>query len=249
MSFLPVRDAPRSPLSESFRMLQANLRFSQADRRLQAIAVASSVPGEGKSTLVANLGLALAEVGQHVLIVDADLRNPSQHGIWEYANAVGLSNLLVGESSLEQACHPASEGLDLLTAGQVPPNPVALLDSQRLATLLQQWRQAYDYVLLDVPPLQAATDAVIVGKLTDGTLLVVRPGVAECDAVEASRDTLARLQQPVVGMVANGVNPRNERSSYYHYYNYGNNNGGPPRQGWRRWLPGNPFARNGKGSQ
>jgi len=249
MSVLPVRDAPRSPLSESFRMLQANLRFLQVDRPLQAIAVASSVPGEGKSTLAANLGLALAEVGYRALLVDADLRKPGQHGIWEYANAVGLSNLLVGETTLEQACHPVAEGLDLLTSGPVPPNPVALLDSQRMVTLLQQWRQAYDYVVLDVPPMQAATDAIILGKLTDGTLMVVRPGVAERDAVEASRDMLERLQQPVLGMVVNGVNPRNERSSYYHYYNYGNNNGGPPRQGWRRWLPGNPFARNGKGSQ
>jgi len=253
MSELPVRDSPLSPLSESFRMLQANLRFSQ--QSLCAVMVSSAVEGEGKSTVVANLGLALAEVGQHVLIVDADFRKPSQHQIWEYANRVGLSNLLVDGAALADVRHTPAESLDLITTGFVSPNPVALLDSNRMVELLQQLRQCYDYVLLDVPPMQAATVAAIVGKLVDGTLMVVRPEVADRDAVTASRETLERLQQPVLGMVVNGINPRQERASYYYYYNYYYNDGGSHRngkhrrkRGWRRWLPGNPFTRNGKGS-
>jgi len=215
---LPVRDAPDAPVSESFRMLQANLRFSQSDRKLSTLAVTSSANGEGKSAVVANLALALAEVGNRVAIVDADMRRPSQHHFWEYANATGLSNILVGEAELAQAVQSPSQNLDVLTAGTVPPNPVALLDSQNMAACLRDCSQRYDYVLIDTPPFNQIADASVVGRLSSGTLLIVRPGVAEFAGLNFLQEGLLQSQQSVVGLIVNGIIPANEPDSYYHYY-------------------------------
>lgn len=215
---LPVRDLPRSPISETFRMLQANLKFSCSDRPLKKIVVTSSIPREGKSTVSANLGLALSELGNRVLIIDADMRRPSQHQVWEQPNTVGLSNVLVEQIDLKAAAKQESPNLDVLTAGVIPPNPVALLDSQRMLSLLEQCSQDYDYIIIDTPPLAVAADAVILGKVADGVLLVVRPGVVDSSSVMSSKEALKRSQQPVLGMIVNGVNPSNEPDSYYYYY-------------------------------
>jgi len=218
---LPLRDAPRSSISEAFRMLQANLKFSSADRKLQVLTITSSVPREGKSTTSANLGLALAELGNRVLIIDADMRRPSQQQVWELPNAVGLSNVLVEQIDLQAAIANEAPTLDVLTAGAPPPNPVALLDSQRMQQLLAQCRDSYDYVLVDTPPLAVAADAAILGKMSDGMLVVVRPGVVDVPSVNSTREVLERSRQSVIGMVVNGVNPSKEPDSYYYYYAQG----------------------------
>lgn len=227
---LPLRDLPRSSLGEAFRMLQANLRFSSSDKPLQVLVITSSVPQEGKSTVSANLGMALAELGNRVLIIDADLRRPSQHQLWERPNTGGLSNVLVGQKSLsevvqrEEALSERQTDPDrfahlyLMTAGVVPPNPIALIDSQTMSETLDTLKGQYDYILIDTPPLAVAADAAILGKKADGVLLVVRPGVVSLPNVTATKDTLKRSQQPVLGMVVNGVNPANEPDSYYYYY-------------------------------
>ncbi len=217
-SALPLRDKPRSSVSESFRMLQANLKFSQVDEQLQVIVVSSSVPGEGKSTVTANLGMALAEMGKKVLIVDSDLRRPSQHQVWEEPNAVGLSNTLVEPDQLSGAIKELDTNLYLLTAGAPPPNPIALLDSQRMTDLLEQLRQDYDYILLDTPPIAVAADSAMLGNMAQGTLLVVRPNVTDQTSLTATKEMLQRSGQPLLGMVINGVNPKDEPDSYYYYY-------------------------------
>ncbi|ERN42732.1 uncharacterized protein involved in exopolysaccharide biosynthesis [Rubidibacter lacunae KORDI 51-2] len=221
---LPVRDYPRSSMSEAFRMLQANLKFSTTDRKLKVVAVTSSIPREGKSTVSANLGVALAELGNRVLVIDADMRRPSQHQVWELANTTGLSNVLVEQLSVAEIAHAEGQDgnkLDVLTAGVIPPNPVALLDSQRMTTLLDEAKHHYDYIIIDTPPLAVAADALILGKVADGVLLVVRPGIVNVTNVDASREALERARQPVVGMVVNGVIPANEPDSYYYYYAQG----------------------------
>jgi len=217
-SALPLRDKPRSSVSESFRMLQANLKFSQVDEQLQVIVVSSSVPGEGKSTVSANLGMALAEMGKKVLIVDSDLRRPSQHQMWEEPNASGLSNVLVEPDQLSGAIQELDTNLYLLTAGAPPPNPIALLDSQRMQDLLEQFRQEYDYILLDSPPVAVAADSAMLGNMAQGTLLVVRPNVVDQTSLTATKEMLQRSGQPLLGMVINGVNPKDEPDSYYYYY-------------------------------
>jgi capsular exopolysaccharide synthesis family protein len=198
-------------------MLQANLKFLSSDKELKAIVVTSSVPREGKSEVSANLAAAMVQVGRRVLLVDADMRHPSQHHIWELTNSVGLSNILVGEAELNAALQEVMPGLDVLTAGVIPPNPVALLDSKRMASLIETFSKKYDFVIVDTPPLAGIADAPILGKMADGILLVVRPRVVDSANAKAAKEFLARSGQNVLGLVANGVIIKNEPDSYFYY--------------------------------
>ena len=214
-----ARDIPHSPINEAYQMLQANLKFLSSDKELKAIVVTSSVPREGKSEVSANLATAMVQVGRRVLLVDADMRHPSQHHIWELTNSVGLSNILVGEAELNAALREVMPGLDVLTAGVIPPNPVALLDSKRMASLIETFSKNYDFVIVDTPPLAGIADAPILGKMADGILLVVRPRVVDSANAKAAKEFLARSGQNVLGLVANGVIIKNEPDSYFYYTN------------------------------
>ncbi len=223
---LPMRDDPRSAVSEAYRMLQANLKFLSSDHPARVITITSSVPQEGKSTTSANLALALAEMGHRVLIVDADLRRPSQHQIWELPNSVGLSNILVETGKWSGAVRYENEQLGIITAGVIPPNPVRLIDSHRMVSLIEEWRGIYDYVIIDAPPLAVASDALLIGQATDGILVVARPGVLNSASAEAAKASLDKAggsegsksrRVNVLGLVLNGVIPENEPNSYYYY--------------------------------
>jgi succinoglycan biosynthesis transport protein ExoP len=228
---LPVLNNPYSPESAAFEMLQANLGFSISDKKLKVIVLSSSIPGEGKSFVAANLAVATAQLGRRVLLIDADMRRPRQHKIWEQSNLIGLSNILVGQAEFQSSTKEALMAMDLLTAGTIPPNPAALLDSQRLATLIKEATGEYDFVIIDAPPLTAVADAQILGKLVDGLLLVVRPGVADSAAVSATKTLLEQSEQRVLGMVVNGVTAGTSYGGYYSKGYYG----------------GNAFEQNGKG--
>jgi capsular exopolysaccharide synthesis family protein len=212
-----ARDLPHSPINEAYQMLQANLKFLSSDKELKAIVVTSSVPREGKSEVSANLATAMVQVGRRVLLVDADMRHPSQHHIWELTNSVGLSNILVGEAELNAALQEVMPGLDVLTAGVIPPNPVALLDSKRMASLIEKFSKNYDFVIVDTPPLAGIADAPILGKMADGILLVVRPRVVDSANAKAAKEFLTRSGQNVLGLVANGIIIKNEPDSYFYY--------------------------------
>ena len=201
-------------LSGAYQMLQANLRFISSDQKLKAIALTSSVAGEGKSEVCANLAAAVAQTNRRVLLVDADMRSPSQHHLWNVINAVGLSHVLVGEGSLEQALQPVNDNLTILTAGVVPPNPMALLDSERMAALIALFREQFDYVVFDTPSLTGSADAAVLGNLTDGVLMVMRPRHVTYDRAIAAKSLLERSGATVLGMVANGVDSKNDFGEY-----------------------------------
>ena len=210
-----VRDIPRSPISEAYRMLQANLEFLSSDKELKVIVVTSSVPQEGKSTLCANLAVAIAQSERRVLLIDADMRQPSQHKIWNLLNQVGLSNVLVGKIETETAIKKVMDNLHILSAGVTPPNPMAILKSQRMASLIKMFSSSYDFVIIDTPSLNVAADAPILGKMADGILLVVRPGVVDSASSAAAQEFLEQSGQNVLGMVINGVISKNKPYSYY----------------------------------
>lgn len=214
---LPVRDTPRSPISEAYRMLQANLKFLSSDKPPKAIVVTSSVPKEGKSTVSANLATAMAQLGRRVLLVDADLRHPIQHHIWELTNAGGLSDVLVGQADFEAVVTEVMDKLHVLSCGVIPPNPLALLDSKRMASLIEYFSKTYDFVIIDAPPLILAADALTLGKMTDGVLLVARPGAVDSTSTAAAKESLERSGQNVLGLVVNGVILENESDSYFYY--------------------------------
>jgi polysaccharide biosynthesis transport protein len=202
---------------ESFRMLQTNLQFLNADDSLKVVVVSSSQSGEGKSTVAANLALAVAELGKKVLLVDADMRKPAQHLIWRQTNYEGLSNVLSGQCDQKAAITEIQPNLFMLTAGVVPPNPVILIDSVQMSTSIAQWSQDYGLVIIDAPPLTVAADAAILGTQAGGLVFVVRPGVADKESVEYAQEIIAQSKLRVLGMVLNGVD-LDKQNRYNHYY-------------------------------
>jgi len=217
-SQLIVRDAPRSPITESFRILQTNLQFSNSDNTLKVIVVTSSVPQEGKSTIAANLALTMADLGKKVLLIDVDMRKPSQHKIWQLDNKQGLSNVLTDQTTLADTKISLGENIDIVTSGPIPPNPVTLIQSKRMAELVETASSHYDLVILDSPPVTVAADASILGKVGNGVLLVVRPEVADSGSFGYTKRVLEQSEQNVFGLVINGITPENNSYSYNYYY-------------------------------
>ncbi|KAM3092402.1 GumC family protein [Phormidesmis sp. 146-35] len=222
-AIVPVRDNPYSPVSAAFEMLQTTLGFTMTDRALKVVLVTSALPTEGKSFVAANLAVSNAQMGRRVLLIDADMRRPSQHGIWDLPNFKGLSDVLVGQAEYRTSVAEGLINLDILTAGTIPPNPMALLSSKRIAAVIEAAKADYDFIIIDTPPIALAADGLTLGKLADGVLLVVRPGVVNSGAIAAAKSLLNQSGQRVLGMVVNGVIPKNESGSYYgvdRYYGY-----------------------------
>jgi polysaccharide biosynthesis transport protein len=220
---LPVRDNPYSGVSSAFEMLQTNLDFTVSDKPLKVIAVVSSTPGEGRSFVAANLAVAKSQMGRRILLIDADMRHSCQQEIWKLSNPVGLSNILVGQAELRRTTQEVLVNLDLLTAGTIPPNPAALLDSQRMALLIQEAAKDYDCVIIDTPALSLFGDALMLGKIADGILLVVRPGVLDCTVAKSTKMMLEQARSRVLGMVVNGVTADSGYISYSHKSYYDKN--------------------------
>jgi capsular exopolysaccharide synthesis family protein len=215
-----LKTAPRSPLNELYWMLQANLKFLSSDKQLQVIVVTSCLPKEGKSTISANLSVAMAQAGHKVLLIDADLHFPTQHQIWELGNELGLSHVIVGQAESEMVFKRVMPNLDVLPAGVVPPNPIVIIDSQRMASLIEKCAQNYEFIIIDAPPLNAATDTRALGRMADGILFVVRPAAIDINAAIMAKEILQQPGQNVLGMVVNGVTPDKGSHSYYYLQGY-----------------------------
>ena len=218
---LLVDQVAHAGVREAYQILQANLKFLQSDSELKTVVITSAIPGEGKSEVSANLAAALAQVGRRVLLIDADMRFPRQHHALKILNGNGLSHVITGQATEESAIQSVAENLDVLTAGAVPPNPVALLDSNRMESMLKTFASAYDMVIVDAPPLVGYADASILGRMSDGILLVVRPGVVDYAQGRTAKDTLIQSNQNVLGMVANGINPANEPDGHFYHFRQG----------------------------
>ncbi|MBD2773438.1 GumC family protein [Iningainema tapete] len=212
-----VATSPRSVVHEAYQMLVANLKFTSLDKKVRTIVVTSSQAGEGKSEVSANLAAVMAQAGRRVLLVDADMRQPTQHHLWDRINAVGLSNVMVGQDEFSFAVQKVTSYLSVLTAGVMPPNPMALIDSERMSSLLDMLSQKYDYVIIDTPPLVGTPDAAVLGKMADGVLIVVRPSVLNSNSAVAAKSLLARSEANILGIVANGVDVKQEPESFFYY--------------------------------
>ncbi|MGV2828832.1 GumC family protein [Myxosarcina sp. GI1(2024)] len=212
-----VYSEPDSFASEIYRMIQANLKFLNFKRQPKVILMTSSVPGEGKSTVAANLAAAMAQLGRRVLIIDADLRKSSQHHLWHISNKLGVKDALAHKTALEELVSRPMKQLDILAAGVTAPNPLALLDSVEMSELVAKARQEYDTIVIDAPPLPVTADVLTLSKLSDGILFVSRPGIVEHESAELAQETLvnANISHKVLGMIINGV-----KSSEFDRYSY-----------------------------
>jgi capsular exopolysaccharide synthesis family protein len=216
-----VQREPDSFASEIYRMIQTNLKFLAVKRQPKVILITSSVPGEGKSTVAANLAAAMAQLGRKVLLIDGDLRKASQHDLWQVNNKVGVKDVITHKKPLTQVISQPMKQLDLLTSGTIAPNPLALLDSVEMSQLVATSRKEYELVIIDAPPLAVTADVLTLTKLADGIVFVSRPGIVEHESAELAQETIANanLTQKVLGMVINGVKPNEfDRYSYHAKY-------------------------------
>ena len=219
---LVAQHFPKSQMSEAFRALRTALLLSQAGHPPQVILVTSALPREGKTTAAANLAVTLAQLGDRTLLIDADLRKP---GIGRLLNLgsgkfAGLSSYLAGVSSLDLVTiqHPAIPNLSAIPTGPLPPNPADLLSSHKLADAIVELRSKFKFIVIDSPPVMAATDAVILSVQADGVLLVVRSGETPKEAFTRTRDLLISVKCHLLGVVLNAVD--SSAPDYYYSYRY-----------------------------
>ncbi len=214
-----VSDNPRSPVAEAFRSLRTNLEFAGVDQPLKTLLVVSVHPGEGKSTIAANLAVTLAQGGKHVLLMDADLRRPQVHRIFGLTNRAGLSDLFRDVISLADITRTWSDpNLEIVTSGNIPPNPADLLASKKMESILATAQHGFDMVIVDAPPFLVA-DASILAARMDGVLLVIRPGKTPADAALSTLEQMKRAGARIVGVVLNRI-PRNRPTYYGGYRHY-----------------------------
>jgi capsular exopolysaccharide synthesis family protein len=194
---------PRAPASEAYRTLRTNLMFYSLDKPLSTLVITSAIPGEGKSTVLSNLAVTLAQAGHETVIVDCDLRQPSQHDLWGLNNEQGLTTMLLDAAALENPpLQPVNvEHLHILPSGPLPPNPADVIGSRRMKDLIDALKSRAEYVLFDVPPVLAVTDAALLGINVDGMLLVLRAGSSRRDHAARAKEELERVKVPIVGTV------------------------------------------------
>ncbi len=209
---------PKSPISEQYRSIRTNIQFSAVDESIQSIVITSPGPSAGKSITAANLAVVYAQQGMKTLLIDADLRKPTVHYTFRLDNLRGLSSVLIGEASFEDAVETGTIGdLHILSCGPIPPNPAELLSSKRMEELIAYAEDHYDFVIVDTPPILAVTDAKIVSQIVDGTIFVVRNGVSEKEEMKKAKEImLSGGQTRILGAVLNDV-PKNEETYYYYY--------------------------------
>jgi len=223
---------PASAYSEELRGLRTAILLARGGSPPKVILVTSSISGEGKSTLAANLATLLAQQGKRVLVVDADLRRPILHTIFGLQNMSGLSNLLTNEVATEEVFDSIQQvagisGLHLLTAGQIPPYPSELLGSEQMITLMRLWRERFDFIVMDGAPILPVTDSVVFAPLADQILLLARHGVTDRALLEKSFRLLhSRTPNTSIGVVVNAIKRSAEPYSYSYGYGYGQHNYG-----------------------
>ena len=213
---------PRSSFAESCRVVRTNLIFSLANRARKRVLVTSPGPQEGKTTIVVNLGIILAQGGARVLIVDSDLRRPLVGKLFGLErDASGLTDLIMGRASLDEVIKPSEvANLSIVPSGPIPPNPAELLSSPRFEELANAFAERFDWVLFDSPPVVAVADSVILSRLVEGAVLIVESGKTTRELLKRANRQLADVAAPVIGVILNAFDVRAEGYKYYYYYRY-----------------------------
>jgi succinoglycan biosynthesis transport protein ExoP len=205
--------------SEAFRAIRTNVLFSTADEGPKVLVVTSSGPGEGKTLVATNVAVALAQSNQRVLIVDADMRKPRIHTVFNRKQSPGLSNLLVGNAKASQAVRNTSvPGLWAMPSGVIPPNPAELLGSKRFKELVTTLGQHFDWVILDTPPIMAVTDSSLAAHVATGVLFVVGSEMTSRQTAQRACEQLGNAKAKFLGAVLNRVDLEHNAYYYSQYY-------------------------------
>jgi capsular exopolysaccharide synthesis family protein len=212
---------PKSAVSESYRGIRTRILFSSPETQPKSILMVSTLEAEGKTISSANLAVIMARTGSRVLLLDCDMRKPRINGIFGYEKEKGVSNVLVGECSISEAVRETGiENLDLMTCGELPPNPSELLGSKKMQEMLTTLSNDYDRIIIDSPPVSAVTDAVVLSQIVDGVVVILQANKTERAVVQSALEQLQAVHAHVFGIILNRIDA--SLTKYYSMYSYYN---------------------------
>jgi capsular exopolysaccharide synthesis family protein len=212
---------PKSVAAEAYRSLRTNLQFSMVDQGTRKLLITSATPGEGKTTTVANLGLAMAQAGGRVCLIDSDLRQPSLHDLFGVSNGIGLTVALAEAKSVDQVVVPTTlPNLYLVPSGPVPPNPGELLGSNRMREFVESLSRQFDTLLFDSAPILSVADTAALAGLSDGVILVLKSGAVPRDLLRRAVEQIETVKGKVIGVLLSQVDPHRDGYYYRYFYQY-----------------------------
>ena len=207
----------KSLMAESYRSLRTSIQYSSVDKELKVLAITSSAPGEGKSTVAMNLALSFSEMKKKTLLIDADLRKPTIHKKLSLSNLKGLSDGIVHKLALDEFIQQPFNDFHVMTSGKIPPNPAEIVGSEAMSYLIEQLKEVYDHIIIDCPPVLSVTDPLLVSTKVDGTILVIREGKTKSKQVLATLKELEKVRANVIGTVLNASKEMTRGISKYYY--------------------------------
>lgn len=221
-------------ISEAYKTLRTNILFSTRNTGCKTYVITSAIPGEGKTTMAINIAISFAQTEKKVVIIDSDLRKPKLHKYFDMENKVGLSNVLSGVydgNNKEYIQKTNVPNLDLISSGHVPPNPIELLSSDNMQNLLKKLEEDYDFVILDTPPVNIVSDALVLSEMVTGYIMVTRSNYTEYDALDVAMSNFELANIKPLGVILNDFSRKQTKYSsggkykyktYYNYSHYGN---------------------------
>ncbi|MFZ8102037.1 polysaccharide biosynthesis tyrosine autokinase [Staphylococcus cohnii] len=215
---LITMEKPKSVISEKFRGIRTNILFSTPDNDVQTIVFTSEKPAAGKSTISANVAITYAQAGYKTLLIDGDMRKPSQHYLFNTNNMDGFSNLIINKTDYNKAIHKTDiVNLDLLTSGPIPPNPSELIGSEKSLEVFEYLRSEYDFIIIDTPPVNTVTDAQLFSEIAKYVVYIVDVQKNDRNAIKKGGELIEKAGAKILGVVLNKA-PEDKSSSYYYYY-------------------------------
>ncbi len=212
-------------IRESYKMARTNIIFSVSGsnaHNCKLIAVTSATPGEGKTTSTINIAIAFSQTGSKVLVIDCDLRKPRIHRYIGVKNKTGLTTVISGQATLSEAINKdVKKDFDILTSGEIPPNPAELLSSERMKEVIEELSQKYDYIFFDTPPVTVVTDASALSPFVDGIMIVVRQNHTDHESLSSAINLLNIANAKIIGFFVNDVTKKSRYGTYHNKYGYG----------------------------
>ena len=211
-------EKPQSNISEAYRTIRTGIEFSNLDKDLKVICMTSSKQNEGKTTVLSNLGVSFAKIDKKVLLIDADLRNPSISKMFDTSNTQGLMDILLGKRNIQDCVKKTKqENLYILTGGTIPPNPAEVLSSKKMSEFIESIKDEYDYIFIDSPPVGVVSDASIISAYSDGVIFVVGANEVDSNLAKIAKERLDSVKANIVGVILNKFKI-DTNSEYYNYY-------------------------------